>query len=70
MNWSWRWSPTSIPLASFEVSDMAAEYARLKALGAVFTAEPINAGPVVMATFSNTCGNLVMLYQPAQATRL
>ncbi len=54
-----------IPLAAFEVSDIAAEYERLKSAGVVFTREPLNAGPVTIAVFSDTCGNLIQLYQPA-----
>jgi catechol 2,3-dioxygenase-like lactoylglutathione lyase family enzyme len=54
-----------IPLASFEVSDIEREYARLKALGVVFVGEPTEAGPVTIAMFSDTCGNLIQLYQPA-----
>jgi glyoxylase I family protein len=54
----------SIPLASFEVTDIQAEYSRLKALGVVFTREPIRAGAVSIAVFSDTCGNLIQLHQP------
>jgi glyoxylase I family protein len=54
-----------IPLAAFEVSDIEAEYARLRAEGVVFTREPTKAGPVTIAVFSDTCGNLIQLYQPA-----
>jgi glyoxylase I family protein len=53
-----------IPATAFEVSNIAEEYARLKALGVAFTTEPTNAGPVMMAVFSDTCGNLIQLYQP------
>jgi len=53
-----------IPLAAFEVSDIQAEYARLKKLGVVFLAEPANMGPVAITVFSDTCGNLIQLYQP------
>jgi len=53
-----------IPLAAFEVADMNKEYARLKAAGVVFTREPSKAGPVIIAVFSDTCGNLIQLYQP------
>ena len=53
-----------IPLAAFEVADIDGEYARLKGLGVVFTAEPAQAGPVRLAVFSDTCGNLIQLYQP------
>ena len=54
----------SIPLAAFEVADIEREYARLKAHGVVFTSEPVKAGPVTIAVFSDTCGNLIQLYQP------
>ena len=55
-----------IPLAAFEVSDIQAEYSRLKSLGVVFLGEPMVAGPVSIAIFSDTCGNLIQLYQPPQ----
>ena len=54
----------SIPLAAFEVADIAGEYARLKSLGVVFTTAPMQAGPVTIAVLSDTCGNLIQLYQP------
>lgn len=54
----------SIPLAAFEVADIDKEYARLQALGVVFTGAPSGAGPVKIAVFSDTCGNLIQLYQP------
>jgi glyoxylase I family protein len=54
-----------IPLAAFEVASMDKEYARLKGRGVVFTTEPTAAGPVTIAVFSDTCGNLIQLYQPA-----
>jgi catechol 2,3-dioxygenase-like lactoylglutathione lyase family enzyme len=53
-----------IPLAAFEVADIAAEYARLKAQGVAFKSEPAAMGPVTLAIFSDTCGNLIQLYQP------
>jgi glyoxylase I family protein len=53
----------SIPLAAFQVSDMAAEVARLKARGVTFTREPMSAGPVTIAMFSDGCGNLIQLHQ-------
>ena len=52
-----------IPLAAFEVSDIKHEYARLKARGVVFKTEPTNAGPVTIAVLSDSCGNLIQLYQ-------
>ena len=53
-----------IPLAAFEAADIAADYARLKARGVAFTREPTRMGPVTIAVFSDTCGNLIQLYQP------
>jgi len=53
-----------IPLAAFEVSDIGQEYARLTARGVAFTRPPMNAGPVTIAIFADTCGNLIQLYQP------
>ena len=52
-----------IPIAAFEVDDMEAEFRRLKGLGVVFTKAPTRAGPVTLAIFSDTCGNLIQLYQ-------
>jgi glyoxylase I family protein len=54
-----------IPLAAFEVSDIEQEYARLAAAGVVFTTKPTRMGPVTIAVLSDTCGNLIQLYQPA-----
>jgi len=53
-----------IPLASFEVSDLAAEFKRLRERGVAFTREPTRNGPVLTAVFSDTCGNLIQLHQP------
>jgi catechol 2,3-dioxygenase-like lactoylglutathione lyase family enzyme len=53
-----------IPLTAFEVTDLAAEYARLTARKVAFTREPTRQGPVISAVFSDTCGNLIQLYQP------
>jgi glyoxylase I family protein len=54
-----------IPLAAFEVSDIQAEYARLEKHGVAFTCEPTRTGPVTIAILSDTCGNLIQLYQPS-----
>ena len=50
-----------IPLTSFGVDDVHKEYERLKKLGVVFTQEPIAMGPVTVATFEDTCGNLIQI---------
>lgn len=52
-----------IPATAFEVDDIQAEYQRLKALGVVFTVTPTAAGPVTIAVFADTCGNLLQIYQ-------
>jgi glyoxylase I family protein len=53
-----------IPITAFEVDDIHAEFERLKSLGVVFTMEPTRTGPVTIAVFSDTCGNLIQIYQP------
>ncbi|MCY1054794.1 MULTISPECIES: VOC family protein [Nannocystis] len=53
-----------IPLTAFEVDDLAAEVRRLKGLGVAFTQEPTPVGAVSIAVLSDTCGNLIQLYQP------
>jgi catechol 2,3-dioxygenase-like lactoylglutathione lyase family enzyme len=52
-----------IPVSAFEVSDLAAEYERLTALGVAFVRKPTLAGPVSIAVLADTCGNLIQLYQ-------
>jgi catechol 2,3-dioxygenase-like lactoylglutathione lyase family enzyme len=52
-----------IPLAAFEVADIQVDYERLRRHGVVFTREPAKAGPVTIAVLSDTCGNLIQLYQ-------
>jgi catechol 2,3-dioxygenase-like lactoylglutathione lyase family enzyme len=50
-----------IPVTSFTVEDVNAEYERLRANGVRFTQEPLDAGPVVTAVLDDTCGNLIQL---------
>jgi catechol 2,3-dioxygenase-like lactoylglutathione lyase family enzyme len=52
-----------IPLTSFAVDDIRKEYDRLKKLGVVFHMEPTEAGPVTIAMFEDTCGNLIQIVQ-------
>lgn len=56
-----------IPAASFAVDDLDAEVARLRGLGVRFTMEPTDAGPVRIARFDDTCGNLIQIAQQTQA---
>jgi predicted enzyme related to lactoylglutathione lyase len=55
-----------IPITAFEVDDIDAETKRLKKKGVQFTMNPTDAGPVKIAIFSDTCGNLIQIYQPPQ----
>ena len=55
-----------IPITAFEVDDIDAETKRLKSKGVQFTMDPTDAGPVKIAMFSDTCGNLIQIYQPPQ----
>lgn len=54
-----------IPITAFEVDDMDLEFQRLSALGVAFTTNPTDAGPVTLAVFADTCGNLIQIYQPS-----
>lgn len=52
-----------IPYTAFVVSDIQAEYTRLKGKGVDFTMEPTNMGTTTVAILNDTCGNLIQLYQ-------
>ena len=52
-----------IPMTSFAVEDVHAEYERLRASGVVFTQPPTAMGPVITAVLDDTCGNLIQLAQ-------
>ncbi|MYE06530.1 MAG: VOC family protein [Chloroflexi bacterium] len=52
-----------IPAASFAVTDINAEYEKLKSLGVAFTMGPTEMGDVTIAVFDDTCGNLVQIMQ-------
>ncbi|MEK1887610.1 MAG: VOC family protein [Phyllobacterium sp.] len=52
-----------IPATSFKVDNVDAEYHRLRSLGVAFAREPMDAGPVRMAVFDDTCGNLIQLVE-------
>jgi catechol 2,3-dioxygenase-like lactoylglutathione lyase family enzyme len=56
-----------IPATAFEVDDIAAEYERLRNRGVEFKAPPSQMGPVTQAILLDTCGNLLMLYQPPRS---
>lgn len=50
-----------IPFTSFAVADVDAEFERLRAAGVTFTQEPVSMGPVTIAVFDDTCGNLIQI---------
>jgi len=52
-----------IPLTSFGVADAEATYQRLRGLGVVFKMPPTKMGPVTIARFEDTCGNLIQIAQ-------
>jgi len=54
-------------LTAFEVDDIQHEYRRLRQHGVIFTTEPTRAGPLTIAVFSDSCGNLIQIYEPAGA---
>jgi len=52
-----------IPLTAFAVENIQREFERMKKLGVVFKTEPTKMGPVTIAVFDDTCGNLIQIYQ-------
>jgi len=52
-----------IPLTAFAVEDLRRECERMKTLGVAFHTEPTQMGPVTIAIFDDTCGNLIQIYQ-------
>jgi catechol 2,3-dioxygenase-like lactoylglutathione lyase family enzyme len=52
-----------IPATAFVVDDVEQEFEKLTELGVVFHQKPTQAGPVIIAVFNDTCGNLIQIYQ-------
>jgi catechol 2,3-dioxygenase-like lactoylglutathione lyase family enzyme len=52
-----------IPSTSFAVEDVQKEYERMQKLGVVFKTAPTKMGPVTIAVFEDTCGNLIQIAQ-------
>jgi len=52
-----------IPWTSFAVADVQRTYEKMKKLGVVFRTPPTKMGPVTVAVFEDTCGNLIQLVQ-------
>ncbi|MFI8303346.1 VOC family protein [Streptomyces sp. NPDC085927] len=53
-----------LPAIVFSVTDLRAEYERLRGEGVNFVQEPQEQGPVLTAVLDDTVGNLVQLAQP------
>ena len=54
---------SGIPITSFAVEDIQSEYERLGKLGVVFRSKPTPMGPVTIAAFEDTCGNVIQIHQ-------
>lgn len=50
-----------IPATQFAVDDVQADFERLSGLGVRFTQEPVTMGPVTVAVFDDSCGNLIQI---------
>ncbi|MEL7473924.1 MAG: VOC family protein [Planctomycetota bacterium] len=52
-----------LPFTAFQVDDLDAEHERLTGLGVEFRMPPTDGPGSKMATFDDTCGHLIMIYQ-------
>ena len=52
-----------VPLTMFASDDIQADYQRLLAAGVAFTGAPQKFGEVTIATFDDSCGNYIRLFQ-------
>jgi predicted enzyme related to lactoylglutathione lyase len=52
-----------IPFTAFEVSDIHAEVEKLTKRGVNFTQPPIESMGSISASFDDTCGNLIQIYE-------
>ncbi|GLV60469.1 hypothetical protein KDH_72880 [Dictyobacter sp. S3.2.2.5] len=52
-----------IPITSFAVDDIQAEYERLLKLGVTFTQQPLSQGGPATAVFDDTNGNLIQIVE-------
>jgi catechol 2,3-dioxygenase-like lactoylglutathione lyase family enzyme len=53
-----------IPATAFQSDDLEADVKRLREHDVRFTMDPADQGPVKLAVFADTCGNLIQIYQP------
>ncbi len=52
-----------IPATAFQCDNLDADVKRLREHGVRFTMDPTTHGPVRLAIFADTCGNLIQIYQ-------
>ena len=52
-----------IPATAFQCDDLEADVKRLREHGVRFTKDPTGYGPIRLAIFADTCGNLIQIYQ-------
>jgi catechol 2,3-dioxygenase-like lactoylglutathione lyase family enzyme len=52
-----------IPQTALASEDVQADYERLTGLGVAFRSEPADMGGTLIATFDDTCGNFIQIYQ-------
>lgn len=55
-----------IPATAFAVDNIEGEHQRLEALGVAFKSKPKNMGAVILASFEDTCGNIIQIYQASR----
>ncbi len=55
-----------IPVTSFAVDDVHAEFGRLQGQGVAFVQPPMEVGPITTAVLDDTCGNLVQIAGPSR----
>jgi catechol 2,3-dioxygenase-like lactoylglutathione lyase family enzyme len=53
-----------IPATAFQSDDLEADVKRLREHDVRFTMDPTDQGPIKLAVFADTCGNLIQIYQP------
>ena len=55
-----------VHVSAFQYVKTTEVFLGLKKSGVKFTMDPKQQGPVKLAIFSDTCGNLIQMYQPPQ----
>jgi catechol 2,3-dioxygenase-like lactoylglutathione lyase family enzyme len=53
----------AIPAKAFAVDDIQKEFERMTKMGVAFKMTPTQMGPVKIAVFDDTCGNLIQIVQ-------